>query len=83
MWGVCMDILFWMNNAISKTGQIEFNSEFCLKDLFDGVIWNSLAKGERLSFGRFFKNEVISGHVPNIIYIGKSQNNSAKYKKVH
>ena len=76
-----MDKIKWMARALSKTGEMHENTEFLLKDLFDGVEWNNLTVGERLGFGRFFKDEVLEGHVPNIYYIGKAQNNSAKYKK--
>ena len=76
-----MDNREWINKAISKTGALSNSAEFCLKDLFDGIEWNGLSKGDRLSFGRFFKNEVIEGNIPNITYIGKAQNNAAKYKK--
>lgn len=78
-----MDRLLWMNKAISKTGKISINTTFCLKDLFDGVEWNSLSAGDRRNFGRAFKNEVIEGHVPNVRFIGKEQNNSTKYIKEH
>lgn len=37
--------------------------------------------GERLNFGRTFKAEVLAGNIPFVSYIGKAQNNSAKYKK--
>ena len=76
-----MDTLIWMNRAISKTGGIEDGTVFFLKDLFDGVEWKSLSIGERLGFGKIFKNEVIEGHVPNVRYAGKAQNNSAMYMK--
>lgn len=76
-----MDNREWINKAISKTGALGNSTEFCLKDLFDGIEWKSLTRGERLNFGRLFKNEVIEGNVPNVTYIGKAQNNSAKYKK--
>ena len=77
-----MDNVLWLNRAISKTGELNSGTEFCLKDLFDGVEWNDLAVGARLGFGRYFKNEVLEGHIPNIVYVGKAQNNSAKYRKV-
>ena len=64
-----------------QNGKIGANTEFLLKDLFDGVEWNSLSKGERLNFGRLFKDEVLEGRVPNVQYIGKAQNNSARYRK--
>ena len=76
-----MDTLNWMNRAISKTESIEKETTFFLKDLFEGVEWKSLSVGERLGFGKTFKNEVIEGHVPNVRYAGKAQNNSAMYIK--
>lgn len=76
-----MDNAMWMDCAISKTNKLKNGVEFILKDLFDGVQWNKLSVGERLCFGRYFKNEVIEGKIPNVVYIGKAQNNSAKYKK--
>lgn len=77
-----MDNSLWLNRAISKTAALGSGTEFCLKDLFDGVEWNDLTVGTRLGFGRYFKNEVLEGHIPNVVYIGKAQNNSAKYRKV-
>lgn len=76
-----MDNLKWMDRAKSRLSKIGENTEFFLKDLFDGVEWNALTVGERLGFGRFFKNEVLEGRVPNVEFIGKAQNNSARYKK--
>ena len=76
-----MDNLKWMDRAQSRLSQIGENTEFFLKDLFDGVEWNALTVGERLGFGRFFKNEVSEGRVPNVEFIEKAPNNSARYKK--
>ena len=77
-----MDYTKWTNAAISKINSIPLGTVFLLKDLFEGVEWSNLEKGERLSFGKFFKNEVLEGRIPNVSYIGKAQNNSAKYQKV-
>lgn len=76
-----MDTLLWMNKAISKTGELTPNTDFFLKDLFEGAEWNTLERGEKLGLGRIFKNAVQEGQVPNISYIGKAPNNSAKYRK--
>ena len=72
----------WINRAISKTGALLPNTEFVLKDLFDGIDWAKLSQGDKRDFGRQFKNMVNRGFVPNIVYIGKEKNNSSKYKKV-
>ena len=76
-----MDYNCWINKAIKKTSELTTGREFLLKDLFDGVEWNAIPKGNRMGFGRVFKNEVLEGNIPNIIYIGKEKNNSAKYRK--
>ena len=76
-----MDLLEWFNKAIRTTDSLNNGFVFCVKDLFEGVEWTSLAKGDRLKFGKYFKNEVIEGHVPNVVFMGKSDNNSAKYRK--
>ena len=76
-----MDYEKWINVAISKTGGLENGTIFLLKDLFDGVKWNTLSNGERRELGRQFKIKVNHDLVPNVEYIGKAQNNSAKYKK--
>lgn len=72
----------WINKAVSKTGSLPTNTVFALKDLFPGVEWNKLSKGDKLDFGRQFKNLVNQELIPYVVYIGKGQNNSANYKKV-
>jgi len=72
----------WINRAISKTGRLPPNTEFVLKDLFTGIEWDELSTGDKRDFGRQFKSQVKRGLIPNIVWIGKKQNNSSKYKKV-
>lgn len=62
---------------IIPTGQV-----FVANDLFPGTEWNQLQKGEKLQFGKLFKNAVSDGKCPNVVYIGKAENNSAQYKKI-
>ena len=76
-----MDYEKWLFEAISKTGTLLPNTVFVLKDLFDGVKWNTLSPGERREFGRQFKYKVTRGLIPNVEYIGKAQNNSSQYIK--
>ncbi len=54
---------------------------FLAKDLFPGIEWNQLQTGEKLSFGKQFKNAVLDGKFPSVMYIGKAENNSAQYQK--
>ena len=72
----------WINRAISKTGALSFGTTFLLKDVFDGIEWNRFSSGDKRDFGRQFKFNVKRGFVPNVIYVGKAQNNSAVYRKV-
>jgi hypothetical protein len=66
------------NISTIKIGQL-----FLAKDLFPGTEWNRLKKGEKLSFGKQFKNAVLDGKYPSVEYIGKAENNSAQYKKIN
>jgi len=54
---------------------------FLLKDLFIGTYWKNLDKGVRLELGRRFKLCVNRKEIPNTVYIGRADNNSAQYKK--
>lgn len=76
-----MDNKYWMGKAINKINSLEKGKVFLLKDLFDGVEWTELSVGDRLGFGRYFKNEVFENSIPYVRYIGKAQNNSALYRK--
>ena len=77
-----MDYEKWLNVAISKTGVLSQGTTFLLKDLFDGVNWNTLQNGECRELGRQFKIKVNNNLVPNVKYQCKADNNSAKYAKV-
>ena len=76
-----MDYDALLQKAIGNLDSVPQNSVFCAKDLFQGTEWNELQKGERLSFGRCFKNAVMDGKVPGVAYMGKADNNSAQYKR--
>ena len=76
-----MDYEEWLNRAINKTSVLSVGTVFVLKDLFEGVEWNTLTNGERRELGRQFKIKVNRGLVPDIKYYGKAQNNSSKYTK--
>lgn len=76
-----MNYDLWINLAISKTGGLKRGAVFCLKDLFDGIKWKELENGEKRELGRQFKIKVKQGMIPDIVHIGKAQNNSALYRK--
>ena len=77
-----MDIEKWKQKATDAIKTVPVSRVFVLKDLFDGIEWSALPRGEKLSFGRFFKNEVIDGRIAGVAYIGKANNNSAQYKRI-
>lgn len=72
----------WIELAKLATGAIESNHIFCLKDLFDGIKWSTLTRGEKLELGRQFKYTVLQKSIPLVEYFGKAQNNSAQYIKL-
>ena len=76
-----MDYSVWMNNAKSKIEALPTGQIFVLKDLFCGTDWKTLKVGDRLSLGRNFKNAVLDKELLNVTYLGKADNNSAKYQK--
>ena len=77
-----MDYEKILKSAEFKIDALDVGTEFFLKDLYNGTEWKKLQKGVKLSLGRRFKNCVKLGEIPNVIYLGKAQNNSAIYKKV-
>lgn len=77
-----MDTQAWLQRAEKAIEEVKVEQTFVVKDLFDGVEWSNLSKGDRQRFGKVFKNEVLEGTIPNLRYIGKEGNNSAKYEKI-
>ena len=71
----------WIASARTATTSIAPNHIFVLKDLFDGIIWARLERGEKLELGRQFKHSVMQNAIPSVKYYGKAQNNSARYIK--
>ncbi len=70
-----------MEKARSKLERLREGEEFKLKELFDGVEWTRLSKGDRLNFGRYFKASVSGGDVEGVEYKCKAADNSAIYIK--
>ena len=77
-----MDFDQWIDNAITKIKTLSYGEIFLLKDLFSGTDWQNLKVGERLFLGKFFKNKVLDKKLEGVTYIGKADNNSAKYQKI-
>lgn len=73
------ELLMW--KARESIKKVKPGATFVVKDLFEGHEWNSLPKGDKLSFGRVFKNAVQSGKFAGVHYTGRRANNSAGYVK--
>lgn len=76
-----MDYDLWINKAIMKIGELSVDTKFVLKDLFSGVEWNELARGEKTNLGRKFKVNVDNKTIPNVIVIDSPKGTSTTYKK--
>lgn len=77
-----MDYNELLHIAERQINEVPINGVFVVKDLFTGTKWTSLPRGDKLGFGRFFKNKVTNGTIANIKYAGKASNNSAEYEKI-
>ena len=56
--------------------------EFIVKDLFRGIDWNRIDKGNRTKLGSMFLNYSKNGNELIIVGIGKTFLNQQKYKKL-
>ena len=72
----------WIELAETATNAIAPNHIFVLKDLFYGIRWARLERGEKLELGRRFKYYVMQNKIPSVKYYGKAQNNSTQYIKL-
>ncbi len=77
-----MDTKELMMEAMSVTETLPAGTVFVVKELFLGTTWNNLMKRDKLSFGRVYKNAVTQKEIPNVVYLGKADNNSAQYQKI-
>jgi len=78
-----MDFNEWTKEAI-KIIEIKVvrNQKFELKGLFEECKWGNLTKGDRISFGKYFANEVREGRIKGIISIERLKNNHSQYQKI-
>ena len=76
-----MNTELWIGRARESIAKMSKGTVFVAKDLFEGYEWNRLSRGDKLSFGKTFKNSVTNGAFAEIMYLGKRDNNSAEYIK--
>lgn len=78
-----MDFEMWTQKAIITIDKkVSSKQKFQLKGLFEECEWEQLKKGERISFGRYFANEVREGKVKGVISIERLKNNHSQYQKI-
>ena len=78
-----MDFNEWTQNAINRIAMnVNFNQRFELKDLFEGCEWGRLSKGERISFGQHFANEVRENRIFGVRALERGKNNHSRYTKI-
>jgi hypothetical protein len=76
-----MDFEIWLAKAETALERIRTDVSFKLRDLYAGHEWESLSKGDRLRYGKYFSNQVKIGKVKGVEAHGKAENNSSLYIK--
>ncbi len=75
-----MDTQEYMDIALNSIKELETGRKFNTKDLFKGIKWDSLSKGDKITFGKFFANEVRENKIPQVKAIVSGKN--TKYIKI-
>lgn len=71
-----------IRKASQTIGTLSVGDRFETNQLFKGTEWTNIPKGDRILFGKQFKNDVKSGNVPNVIFVGRKKNNHSEYEKI-
>ena len=78
-----MDYATMMQIALENlNNSVDYNTPFETKSLFNGAEWEAVPKGDRISFGKYFADEVKEKNVPQVVRIERNKNNHARYMKV-
>ena len=77
-----MDMNMWLQKAVKAIDALPPFKKFELRNLFQGCEWEGLSKGDRITFGKFFKAEVLGGRVENVMFLDRAKNNHSKYQKI-
>lgn len=78
-----MDYDTWLKEAKQYINtNIQYNEKFIIKNLFNGNQWETLSKGERISFGRYFSELVKTEKINGVKKIERKANNHSQYIKV-
>ena len=76
-----MNADLWMGKAREALKKVEEGKRFVLKDLFDGVEWMQLKKGEVQYLGRVFKSKVDNGEMPAVVDNARTSGSNRYIKK--
>ena len=71
----------WLEKARDKIAVLTNETVFEVKELFEEVDWKALSRGERITFGKVFANEVREGNIQNVYPMERGKNNHSKYEK--
>ena len=76
-----MDISMLLEEASAAVQKLAAEQTFEVRNLFQELRWESFTRGDRITLGKCFKNEVQDGRIPDVEYVGKKNNNHAVYIK--
>ncbi len=78
-----MDYEKMMQIALKNLNKsVRYNTPFEVKNLFNGAEWGAVTKGDKISFGKYFANEVKEKNLPEVVRLEKGKNNHARYMKI-
>lgn len=80
MTSINYDAMF--TDAQREVDKLEPGTVFEVRSLFKGTVWNSLQRGERSGFGRFFSSKYQSGALPSIERVKRGKDNHRRYRKL-
>ncbi len=73
----------WKRMAEERVNMhLDVGDTFELKDLFTQHEWDELTRGEKVTFGRLFANDVKEMLFDEIAFRGKRKNNHNEYIKI-
>ncbi len=71
----------WCARGLMVIEGLPRGTVFEVKELYKDIYWKRLSKGERISFGRYFANEVREGRIPDINALERGKDNHSRYVK--
>ena len=73
---------FMLEEIQQTIDEIPKGQIFYAKSLIKGAEWDTLTRGDKLKFGKWFKQRVNQSIIVSVRYCGKADNNSALYEKL-